>query len=169
MCGPYTAVMKGPRRVWLVSIACAYLVGALLIGLWPTPVDAGLRTTISRVFAFLHHDGLPDNVGYSTLEFTANIAFFVPIGLLLALLLPRHRWWLAIVLGAALSGMIELSQLLLLPARYASWNDILANSTGAVIGVALVLVFRGVRWGLSPERRARRAESARGRVRSLGR
>jgi hypothetical protein len=133
------------RRIWLVVVAAAYLVGALFVGLWPTPVDADFRTLIARALGFLHRDGLPSGFGYAALEFSANILFFVPIGILICLLLPRRLQLLAIPLGALISGSIELSQLLLLPARFASWHDILANTIGTIVGVVIVVIIRGIR------------------------
>jgi hypothetical protein len=146
--------MVGRRRTWLVIAATGYLVVALVIGLWPTPVDAGIRRQLFEALGILHHDGLPGDVGYSAVEFTANILFFVPIGVLLTLLLPPRIWWPVIPTGALISGLIELLQLALLPARYASWGDIAANTIGAVVGVAIVLAARARR-RLSPARRAR--------------
>jgi len=133
------------RRTWLVAGAAAYLLGALVVGLWPTPVDAGLRGLIARALGFLHRDGLPSGFGYAALEFSANILFFVPIGVLVCLLLTPRVQLLAIPIGALISGSIELSQLLLLPSRFASWNDILANTSGTVIGVAFVVIIRAIR------------------------
>jgi peptidoglycan/LPS O-acetylase OafA/YrhL len=144
------------RRTWLAVVAAAYLIGALVVGLWPTPVDAGSRTLIVKILGFLHRHGLPGGFGYAALEFGANILFFVPIGALICLLLPRRLPSLAVPLGALISGAIELSQLLLLPARFASWNDILANTMGTVVGVAIVVIVRGLRGT-----RGRRLSSAR--------
>lgn len=143
------------RHTWLVGIAVAYLAGALVIGLWPTPVDAGLRGQIAAALGFLHHDGIPDGFGYAALEFSANVLFFVPIGVLGFLLLPVRLRLLAVPIGALISGAIEFSQLLLLPARFASWNDILANTLGTTIGVLIVVVVRGLR-----RARGRRISSA---------
>ena len=131
------------RSTWLVIVTTVYLLGALVVGLWPTPVDRALRHLISAALGHLHRSGLPGS--YDAIEFTANIFFFVPIGLLVCLLLSRRLWPLAVVLGALLSGAIELSQLLFLPARFASWNDVLANTIGTVIGVLIALVARGIR------------------------
>jgi glycopeptide antibiotics resistance protein len=133
------------RRTWIVAVAVIYLTGALVVGLWPTPVDGGLRRQIAEALASLHGDGIPSGFGYNALEFSANIAFFVPIGVLICLLLPRRIQLLAIPIGALLSCAIELSQLLFLPARFASWNDILANTTGTIIGVVIVMIVRLVR------------------------
>ena len=129
---------------WLVVVAAAYLLGALGVGLWPRPVDSGMHPEIFSALAFLHRIGLPQGFGYNALEFTANVGFFVPIGLLLAMLLRPRRFYLAILGGAMLSGSIELSQLVFLPARYASWKDIEANTLGTVIGVLAVVIARGI-------------------------
>ncbi|MFC5503567.1 VanZ family protein [Lysinimonas soli] len=167
--------MRSHRRVWLIIISSGYVVAALVVGLWPTPVDAGIRTQIASVLGALHHAGAPSTLDYSTLEFTANIGFFVPVGALICLLLPARRWFFAIPIGAALSGMIELSQLLLLPARFASWNDVLANTTGTIVGVILVLMARGIRRlvrsapDVSPANPATSAERRRDRDRSRDR
>jgi hypothetical protein len=130
-----------PRRIWLVVVAAAYLAGALIVGLWPTPVDAGFRTQIAQALGLLHRDGVPTGFGYAALEFSANILFFVP---LICLLLPRRLSLLAIPIGSLLSGAIELSQLLLLPARFASWFDVIANTLGTVIGVAIVVIIAAI-------------------------
>jgi hypothetical protein len=133
-----------PRRIWLVVVAAAYLAGALIVGLWPTPVDAGFRTQIAQALGLLHRDGVPTGFGYAALEFSANILFFVPLGALICLLLPRRLSLLAIPIGSLLSGAIELSQLLLLPARFASWFDVIANTLGTVIGVAIVVIIAAI-------------------------
>ena len=133
------------RRIWLGIVTALYLAGAIVIGFWPTPVDRGIDGQIDGVLAFLHRGGLPLAFDYQALEFTANVCFFIPVGLLLCLELRPRLWFLAVLAGVLLSGGIELSQLLLLPARYASWNDIAANTIGTCIGVLLVLIARGVR------------------------
>jgi glycopeptide antibiotics resistance protein len=75
-------------------------------------------------------------ISYDLLEFTANIAMFLPVGLLFLLLAGRRHWWLALAGGVVLSGVIEFTQLFL-PARFSDLRDILANSLGALLGVAI--------------------------------
>lgn len=99
-----------------------------------------------NVIQWLHSHGLPQwFVGYRKVEFAANIAMFIPFGIILGLRLPRRRWWLAVVLAAALSGAVELAQALFLPDRVPAWSDIVANTSGALIGALLVVVFRSMR------------------------
>ena len=126
------------RRGALV-LAAGYLVVLALIAFWPTPVDRGAHRPITTVLAHLHAHGVPAWFNYGLVEFTANIALFVPVGLLGVLLLGRARWWVAVVAGFAASSLIELGQLTFLPSRYATVMDVIANTSGAMLGALLAL------------------------------
>ncbi|WP_125610480.1 VanZ family protein [Specibacter cremeus] len=124
------------RRVVLV-LAVLYLVALAGIAFWPSPVDRPIDGALMRVLDWLHGYGLPAwFIGYRKVEFAANIVLFIPFGMLATLLLPARRWWLAVVAAAAVSGGIETTQGLLLPARVASWSDLVANTSGALAGAA---------------------------------
>ena len=125
-----------------VGILVAYAIAVLLVTLWPTPVDQGFEPTISRGLALLHRNGLPTWFGYNKLEFAANIVMFVPAGLLVAMLLRPRRWYLALLVVPMLSIGIELTQSVFLSSRFATVNDVIANSLGAAIGVLAVLAVR---------------------------
>jgi glycopeptide antibiotics resistance protein len=129
--------VRGVARV----LAAVYLVGLVLIALWPTPVDRGASGTIAEVLAFLHAHGVPEWLGYPVLEFSANIALFVPVGLLGVVLFGTSRWWQAVLAGLAVSTLIEVSQLLFLPDRFATAQDVLANGLGAALGALLAVAF----------------------------
>ena len=80
---------------------------------------------------------------YTTLEKTANVGMFVPVGLLVAL--QFGRWWAGLVFGLAFSLLIEGIQATLLAAtRTASVSDVVTNTIGAGIGalIAAVLLHR---------------------------
>ena len=83
-------------------------------------------------------------LGYTGLEFTANIVMFIPVGILVALLLPPRRWWVAVLVGFVMTVTIETAQLFI-PGRYSDLRDIVANTAGAAIGVAIVRLIRGAR------------------------
>lgn len=70
-----------------------------------------------------------------------NALLFVPLGAALALLLPRGMWWLAIVLGGALSACVEFLQESI-PGRVPDADDVLWNTLGCAIGVIVVAVPR---------------------------
>lgn len=141
------------KRQWIGVIGLGVvLCVALAITLNPTPVDRGRGGDIRAFLDVLHGMGLPESFGYLELEFTANIIMFVPLGFFFALL-GTGRWvWAAILFPLALSTGIELAQLLFLPERFADVSDIVANTLGGWLGVALaVLVPRRLRSGSAQE------------------
>lgn len=132
---------RSRRVVVLVVAAVLLLAGVLVVGLLPTRVDGGVERPVRAFIDVLRAAGL-DWVSYDLIDFVANVGFFVPIGLVAALLLPWRVWWLAMPLGAALSGALELGQALFLPERYASATDVLANSIGTVLGALIGAALR---------------------------
>jgi glycopeptide antibiotics resistance protein len=65
----------------------------------------------------------------------ANVALFVPLGLLLPLLVPRFdRLGRTVAAGFALSAVIELSQVAFPGVRRADVNDVLLNTLGTAVG-----------------------------------
>lgn len=130
-------------RVRFVSVLTVmYVVVVLSVTLWPTTVDRGLAGDIDRVLRELHERGVPQFVSYSFIEFGANIVFFVPVGFLGGLLLSYRLWWLAIVGGGAFSASIEFAQAVFLPGRVASIGDVVANTSGAVVGCLVAVAVR---------------------------
>lgn len=142
-----------PRaRITTLALLAIVLTGMALVGFWPTPVDRDAAGTIREVIAWFHAHGV-DAVSYARIEKVANIGFFMPLGVLLAVVL--RRWMLlagALVLVATVS--IELGQLLFLPDRYPSLSDIAMNTAGGLTGLLLVAGVRATRW-LRSARRAR--------------
>lgn len=92
-------------------------------------------------------------ITFNLLEFAANVALFVPLGIFFVLLLGRGRWWLAILLGVAMTVAIEFGQQFV-PNRISDPRDLLANSIGTVVGTLLALVLTASK--------ARRLRQARG-------
>lgn len=129
----------GSRR-FAVAIAAAYGVAVLLIGFWRTPVDASSRTWLDAAIDHAHRLGAPTWFGYEVVESLANVAFFVPLGLLVVLFAGARWWWAGALAGLVLSAAIETGQALFLPARYATLDDVLANTIGATVGALLGVV-----------------------------
>ena len=146
-------------RTIAVAALALYGVAVALIAFWPTPVDRGARPLIDRVLRRLHERGLPEAFDYNALEFAANIAFFAPVGLIVVLLVGGRRWWLGVVVGLLGSVTVELGQHFFLPSRFATVDDVIANTLGALIGSIVgvaALWFR--RSSRLTRRRARRQE-----------
>jgi len=122
----------------------AYLAIVLAVTMWPTPLDQGYAAAIERVLGVLHRHGVPEWFGYNDLEFTANIAMFLPLGFLLALTLSRRLWWLSLLLIPALSAAIEGVQGRFLAERFASALDVIANTIGGYLGVLIAQALRAL-------------------------
>jgi glycopeptide antibiotics resistance protein len=126
------------------------------VTLGPQPLDSGNNGLLLRALqAFSRHDAT-DWITYGRVEFAANIALFIPIGVFLLILLGRRLWWLAIALGLLLTGSIEFTQQFL-PTRFPDVRDLVANGAGAALGVLVALVlteYRVVRRGEPRPRRA---------------
>ena len=136
---------KSRAREWLGAVTLsAYASVVLMATMWPTPLDQGYEASINKLFSVLYRNGVPLWFGYNKLEFTANILMFVPLGFLVALLLPARIWWLALVICPAMSIAIELVQSVALSARFATALDVVANSIGAVIGILVAVIIRAI-------------------------
>ncbi|WP_172829734.1 VanZ family protein [Microterricola viridarii] len=130
------AVRWGVFAVYLAALA--WIVFA--------PGDDAERATgiVALVAHTIEAWGVPFELGYGVLEFTANIALFVPFGVLLSLSAPHWHPWLVIATGLASSCLIELVQTGL-PTRVASPTDLLANTVGTAVGVGLFLAWERLR------------------------
>lgn len=70
-----------------------------------------------------------------------NVAFFVPLGIVVAMLLPLRWAPASVVLGAAVSLAVEIAQSVI-PGRVPDAGDVVANTTGALIGTVVVVIVR---------------------------
>lgn len=147
----------------LSIVTFAYLGVVAWLTLGPQPLDDRGDGLLRRLLGFLGRRPETDWITYNGIEFAANIAMFVPVGLFFVLLLGRRRWWLAIMLGVLLTCVIEYTQLFL-PTRVSDPRDLLSNSIGTVIGVTFALLWT---WPAAYRRaadRRRRAEPVRRRA-----
>jgi hypothetical protein len=78
---------------------------------------------------------------YVVLEFVANLALFVPFGALLAITAPRLAVWAVAATGFGSSVLIEVVQLVV-PDRYSTLSDVIANTLGALAGALIVAAVR---------------------------
>jgi glycopeptide antibiotics resistance protein len=125
-------------------IALAYAVAVL----WATIGPAPWRTSGNQLDGgILNPDAWTASVTWTTghlSEMAFNVALFIPVGLIAALLIPRRRWPLAFVAGFAFTMLIELVQVPE-PDRISDPRDLVMNTAGAVFGVLIVLAARLVR------------------------
>ena len=126
--------MPRPLRAALWLAYLAYLGWVVFLVWTPSPSLPG--SAIGRLVNILARFGI--TVTSSSFEFVLNIVMLVPLSLLGGLLFRRLRVsdWTAIGFGASL--LIEVVQRLLLPTRFGSSRDIVANTLGAFLGAALL-------------------------------
>ena len=125
-------------------VAAAYAAAVL----WATIGPAPWRTAGHQLEGgILNPDAWTAPVTWTTgylSEIAFNVAIFLPVGVLAALLIPRRRWPLAMLAGFGFTVFIELVQVPE-PDRISDPRDLVMNTGGAVLGVLLVLTARMVR------------------------
>lgn len=136
-------------RVLLVPYA---LILALIVWL-PDAQASRITGIVGRIAQFLASRlDLSFSTTYTVMEFVANIALFIPFGILLAVGWPRLKTWHLALLGLATSGLIEGVQLFL-STRFSTVSDLVANTAGAIVGC---LAIRLIVWLASVPVEARR-------------
>ncbi|MEV7572205.1 VanZ family protein [Pseudarthrobacter sp. NPDC089323] len=113
------------------------LIALAFIAFWPSPVDQPVQGHLAEILSFLHSHGIPRWFEYKSIEASANVALFVPLGFAGSLAFLEKRWWQVGAFGLLISGCMELGQLLFLHNRFSSPMDLVTNTSGAVIGALL--------------------------------
>jgi glycopeptide antibiotics resistance protein len=126
-------------RITTLVIGIPFLALIGFLALTPRRVEQSIPNVLDLVLGAVHRLGWT-SLDFTTLEVAANVLVFIPVGIVAYVFLPRRARWLALAVGPAASIAIELTQLLALPNRDPSINDVIANSIGATIGVALCLL-----------------------------
>lgn len=129
---------------WRAGLA-SYLIALAAVGFWPTPVDKPVQGNLAALLKFLHSNGVPGWFDYHFVEASANVALFIPFGILSAMALPARSWWQLSVFGLLVSVCMEGVQLLFIAGRFSSFIDVVTNTVGAVIGISLVRLIALVR------------------------
>ena len=126
-----------PVRAGALSARVALIGYLLFVGftVWlPATVSAKVTGLVGVIARWVAEAGIaPYQQSAVVLEFLANVALFVPIGLLLPFAWSRLRLWHVVVIGALLSGLIETVQGFM-PSRFPTISDVIANTLGALIG-----------------------------------
>ena len=116
-----------------------YLAFVAWLTLTPQVDAAGHISVVYRVLDALHRRGYLLSIDDTELEFLANIALFVPVGMFLLLLFGTRLWWVALAASVAMTTFIEIAQRSI-PGRVPDERDLMANGLGAVVGVLIALV-----------------------------
>jgi len=130
------------RRV-LACAAALYLLGVARMTLWPDFASPDQLDALRSLVAWLTERGV--GVTYDGAEAASNVVMFVPFGVLGGLLVSRRHRWAVLAVGCAVSAAIETSQLLFLPTRVATVQDVVMNTLGAAIGLLVLAVVVSMR------------------------
>jgi glycopeptide antibiotics resistance protein len=128
------------RHPVLSLLVVVYLAALAMLTLTPSPVGDRAFSLLGRLVAVLQGHERTDWVGYSLVEFVANIVVFVPLGLLVALIVGRRHWLMVIMTGLLASCWIELAQGIWIGDRVADARDIASNTIGTALGVVIALL-----------------------------
>jgi len=139
----------GRNRRPVVIVMALYAVVVVLVLLVPSPVDRGLGQVFSAI-----RDIAPWATQHR-IQVGANVAMFAPVGWALATWSAGARA-IALPLSLVLAVTAETIQAELLPSRDGDIHDIIANVTGACIGIVFAIAVDSLR----------RKRSARSRVAS---
>lgn len=127
-----TLLLRVAYAVYLVAVA--WLV-------WnPDPGAPG--SAVLQVTTLLQEWGLPATT--TRVERGLNVVMFVPLSLLGAWVLG---WWRVVdwvLAGFAVSLLIEVVQHVAIPTRSGTTSDVVTNTTGALLGIALARLSRRV-------------------------
>lgn len=132
------------RQLTVRLVFGLYLFAVCVIVFAPQPDAERFTGIVAIVARALEGWGVPFEIGYPVLEFAANVALFVPFGILVPLIAPLWHPWLVIASGFALSCLIEFTQTAL-PSRFPTASDLLANTLGTALGVGLLAAFMRLR------------------------
>ena len=124
--------LAGAYAIYLAAVA--YLVF--------TPGGKSVGGPVAAVLEAVRTLGV--DASRAQVELGLNVVLFVPLSLLGWFVLRHARVVFWVVVGAALSVLIELVQLAI-PGRFSTLQDIAANTAGATIGALLALGWAS--WG----------------------
>jgi glycopeptide antibiotics resistance protein len=129
------------RRLARTAIPGAiYLVVLAVILFFPVHVDGGHGQAFEPLMHLFALVGVPLWLSYEVIEFGANMLLFVPLGGLVAYVVGPMALWLAPLLGAAVSTLVELIQGTFLPGRTADPTDVVSNTAGTLLGAVVVVI-----------------------------
>lgn len=119
-------------------IVLPYLVTLALIVFLPARDTGRVTGIVGWAADLVAMWGVPREPAAIVFEFVANIALFVPFGLLVSAAAPRWSPWAVIASGFVVSAAIELVQLGI-PSRVPTVFDVIANTAGAALGCTWVM------------------------------
>lgn len=122
-----------------LMLAALIFIGLALLLFWPQPIEG---TTVGAFLAnslanFFDPSGSQHGLTIRALEQWMNFLIFIPFSGLLFFVFKRNGFVWSLFISISMSAAAELTQLLVLHSRVASPEDLLLNSSGALLGTTL--------------------------------
>jgi len=102
------------------------------------PYGSDIASGLERLLDWFSERSATAWITFERVEFGANVAMFVPLGVIAVLWFGVRGWWAAPILGAVASIGIEVLQAVFIDTRVSDVRDVIANSLGSVIGMCLI-------------------------------
>lgn len=127
----------------MVILLISVLVILVFLLFSPTPVESTAFGSQLAKFAASLFDPSGENLGdtLKLLEMWLNVLVFFPFSAIVYLVFKRFRAIWSLVISLLLSVCAELTQKFFLTSRVSSFQDVLLNFAGAVLGVTIVSIF----------------------------
>lgn len=126
------------QRILFFYLVVLYTGFVVFVSLYPI---GSWRIITPNLLGFLYEPLDLTMLRYNRLDVLFNVVAYIPLGLLLALMMPLHnRWWaclIACVCTFSLSILMEALQNFL-PSRTASTFDVICNGSGGLLGALLM-------------------------------
>jgi glycopeptide antibiotics resistance protein len=147
------------RRELLLVLAVVYFIGIVTVTLAPTHASRAraaalraepaasieLQPNLASLTCSASRASVSHNRAFCMDNAVGNVVLFFPLGVLLPLVWRRLRIWQGLMIALVLSSSIELAQYLTSgwgTNRSADVNDVILNTVGACLGLAVVSLLR---------------------------
>jgi glycopeptide antibiotics resistance protein len=104
------------------------------------PYGSDVASGLDRLLAWFAERPSTAWITFERVEFASNVVMFVPLGVIAVLWFGVRGWWTAPIIGLLASGAIEALQATLLDSRVSDVRDLVANTTGSIVGMCLMLL-----------------------------
>lgn len=115
----------------LCVVAAFYLVGVVAVVVRQESAVALLARAVARIVP-----GAP----MAIIEFGANVALFVPMGLLFVVIAGKRRWFAVFLLGAIVAMWVQLAEVVWLTRPSSTVPILFAHILGVALGTAIALI-----------------------------
>ncbi len=126
-------------RAAVAAALCVYLAGIIANTVFPIFLDKPASTGPWSDFL-----NVVPVAGYEPADAALNVAVFVPVGILVALVMTRPSWTRVLAVATAISATIEVTQFVtantLGGGHIADVNDLLSNAVGGLFGFGLLVL-----------------------------